>query len=150
MKLRVDLWLILPVTILIFLSLTTLLSINFSFFRNQLISLVIALAGFFVFSQVNKEFLKQCKLPIYITSLVLLGIILIIGIKSRGAIRWIDIAGVRLQFSEILKPFLAVSLASFISEYQHPTMKSFLLAIGFLLPIVFLIYLQPDLGNALI
>lgn len=148
--LKIDPWLILPVFLLVIMSLTTLLSINIVFFKSQLLSLAIALIGFFLFSRINMEFFRKLKLPIYIVSLILLGIILLIGIKSRGAIRWIDILGVRLQFSEILKPFLAIAFASFLADHNLPRIKFFVLAIVLLFPILILIYLQPDLGNALI
>lgn len=101
-------------------------------------------------SRFNYSGLQTFKKPLYIISLVLLAIILILGIESRGAIRWLEIFGIRIQFSETLKPVLSFVLASFIAGNKHPSLKSFLLAILFLIPVVALIYLQPDLGNALI
>ncbi len=147
---HIDLGLLIPVIILVIVSLTTLLSINPVFFKGQLLSLVAAVGAFFFFSQLNIDFLKQMKLPIYIVSLIILSIILFLGFESRGAIRWIDIFGIRLQFSEILKPFLALTLAAFLAENRSPAWKSFFMTILLLLPVIFLIYLQPDLGNAII
>ncbi len=147
---RLDLWLLVPVVVLIIVSLTTLLSINISFFKSQLLSLLIAIIAFLFFSTINIEFLKQLKVPIYFIALFLLAIVFFIGIESRGAVRWIDIFGTRLQFSEILKPFLALSLASFLSESEYSNLKYFFLVIFLMLPVVLLIGLQPDLGNGLI
>ncbi|HZE87580.1 MAG TPA: FtsW/RodA/SpoVE family cell cycle protein [Methylomirabilota bacterium] len=146
----IDWWLLIPVFILVGISLTTLFSVNITYFKTQLISFVIALLVFFFFARINIDFLKQIKTPIYISSLVLLSIIFVIGIESRGAIRWIDIGGVRLQFSEVLKPFLSVAFAVFLADSRFSPKKTFFLSILLLLPIVFLIYLQPDLGSALI
>lgn len=128
----------------------TLLSVSGVYFQAQLISLAAAVAGFFFFSQINIQFLKQLKLPIYLISLFLLAIILFLGIESRGAIRWITFAGVSIQFSEILKPFLAVAFAAFLTEKQHRKKRSFFSVLLFLLPVILLISLQPDLGSALI
>jgi rod shape determining protein RodA len=72
-----------------------------------------------------------------------------LGIESRGAVRWLEIAGFRIQFSEILKPFLAISLASFLSSGDY-SLKKYLSIFILLFPIAFLIFAQPDLGNALI
>jgi rod shape determining protein RodA len=132
------------------LSLTVLSSLNPAFFKSQLISLCISLIAFFFFSQINIEMVKTLKVPIYIVSLLLLLIVLIIGIESRGAVRWINVFGITLQFSEILKPFLLASFASHIANNKSPTFKSFLSMLIFMAPIFILIYLQPDLGSALI
>ncbi len=148
--LRVDFLLLLPVIVLVSISLVTLLSLNIAYFKSQIVSLVIALIAFFLFSQVNIEFLKQFKGPIYVLSLVFLLITLAIGIESHGAVRWIDILGIRLQFSEILKPFLSLIFASMLAERTVGSIKSFFLMILFVLPIFFLVYFQPDLGSALL
>lgn len=149
-KPRIDFWLIGPVITLLIISLTTLYSLNIAFFKSQIISLFVGIVAYFFFSKINIEFFKLLKLPIYIISLVFLSIVLFIGIESRGAIRWIDILGIRLQFSEILKPFLSLAFAAFISEQRSPKIKSYILNILLLFPIVVLIFLQPDLGSALL
>src|SRR5437016_3854354 len=111
---RIDFGLLLPVLVLLILSLTTLFSVSPSLFTNQAVFAGISLVAFFLFSQVNYKALRLYGVPIYIVSLILLVAILILGIESRGAVRWIEIFGSRLQLSEILKPFLAVSLAGFL------------------------------------
>lgn len=148
--LRIDFLLLIPVVVLVSVSLVTLLSLNFDFFRNQLINLCIAIIAFFFFSQVNIAFMRQLKLPIYIASIVFLLITLAIGIESHGAVRWINIFGAQLQFSEILKPFLSLIFASFLAERQNASIKSFFLSLLFVFPIFLLIYFQPDLGNAML
>lgn len=149
-RFQIDFWLLAPALVLVVISLTALSTINIIYFRSQIISFVIAILLFFIFSRINLDFLKSIKLPIYITSLILLVIVLIIGIESRGAIRWVEIAGVSLQFSEILKPFLALSFAAFIAESSQSNAKKFFLSLLFLLPVFLFIAFQPDLGSALI
>ena len=148
--LRIDFLLLLPVVVLVSVSLVTLLSLNFSFFKNQMINLVIALLAFFIASRLNIELIRQMKWQIYIASLVLLTVTLAIGIESHGAVRWIDILGVQFQFSEILKPFLALIFASLLAEHKTESMKSFLFSVVLILPVFFLVYFQPDLGSALL
>lgn len=147
---RIDWWLLVPVAILLSVSLVTLLSLNVSFFQNQLLSVLFALVAFFIFSQVNLRFIIQLKVPIYITAIVLLLITLILGFESRGAVRWIDFFGISLQFSEILKPFLAIAFAAILSDQQYPSFKSFLFMLMLIAPIFLLVYFQPDLGSALL
>lgn len=145
----IDLTLIIPVLVLIAISLVTLLSVSPSFFKSQLIFTIVGFVAFFVFSQINPSVLKHYALPIYIVSFVLLALVLFLGIESRGAVRWLEFAGFRIQFSEILKPFLAISLASFLTNEDY-SLKKYLSIFILLFPITFLIFAQPDLGNALI
>lgn len=148
--LHLDWGLILPVGILLFISLVTLFSIQISFFRSQLIFVIVASFLFLGFSFVNFRFLQYYALPMYVVSVILLLVVLVLGIESRGAVRWLDILGFRIQFSEMLKPFLALSLASFLAQRNNTAPRTFFMVLAYLAPIAFLIYRQPDLGNALI
>jgi|SRR5579885_813324 len=147
---RIDWGLLLPALLLACISLATLFALQVSYFKSQLFSLGISLLAFLFFSQMDGRVLRQLKLPLYIVSLLLLTIILLSGIKSHGAVRWLGLFGVRMQFSEILKPFLAISFVSFLSDNTQPTLGSFFLTWLLLIPVLVLIYFQPDLGNALI
>jgi rod shape determining protein RodA len=147
---KIDFWLLGPVFILISLSLATLFTINIGYFRTQFISLIVAIFGYIFFSRINIEFLRQLKIPIYFISIILLILVLVLGIEARGASRWVEILGVRLQFSEILKPFLCISFASIIADYKEINFKSFLKIFILLFPIVLLITIQPDLGSGLL
>lgn len=138
-----------PIVILVVLSLITLFSINIDYFKTQFIYLIISIIAFLFFSQVNCKVIKFYSLPIYFISLLSLVFILILGSQSRGAVRWLDIWGFRIQFSEIIKPFLLISLSYFLSK-RSATVKTFLLSFCFLMPIALLIYKQPDLGNTII
>ena len=144
-----DFGLLTPVLILVVLSLATLFSINPMLFRSQCIYFLVSLFAFFFFSQTQYYVLRFWVLPIYIGSLIILAFVLFLGFESRGAVRWIDVFGLQIQFSEILKPFLLVSLCAYISDKPRSG-KYLLITCLLLLPIAFLIYRQPDLGNALV
>ncbi len=145
-----DFALLVPAIVLAMLSLATMFSIDITFFKSQFIFLIIGLFVFFFFSQVNYKIIQLYMAPIYIVSLALLFIVLFLGIESRGSVRSIELLGFRVQFSEILKPFLAVSLAAYLSNLKNYSFRS-LLSVGLLiLPIAVLIFLEPDLGDALI
>lgn len=147
---RIDLGLVVPVLILLILSLTALFSVNVVFFKSQLIFAFLGILAFIFFSQVNYKVLQHFSTPIYIVSVSLLFLVLILGIESRGAIRWIEIAGFRIQFSEILKPFLAISLATFLAERKNYSFFSLLQVSALLSVVAALIFFQPDLGSSLI
>ena len=145
----IDWGLIAPVIVLVLLSLTILFSVDLSLFKNQLLFFIIGIFAFLFFSQTNYKTIKIYSIPIYIISIVLLLIVLIIGAETRGSVRWLEFLGFRVQFSEILKPFLAISFSSYLSSRNNHSFKTIFLGICFLMPIFFLVFLQPDLGNAL-
>lgn len=148
--LRIDFGLLVPALVLLILGLTGIFSLSFELFKAQLLFSVIALFVFLFFSQVNYQFLKSFGTVIYIVSIVILFLVLLIGIESRGSVRWFEILGFRIQFSELLKPFLTLSLSSFLVKRNNYSIKSFFLVLVLLFPIWLLIFLQPDLGNAII
>ena len=137
-----------PVVVLVTFSLTTLFSIDLSLFKSQLTYFIIGIFVFLFFSQTNYSVIKYYFMPIYVISVVLLCLVLLLGIESRGSVRWLELFGFRVQFSEILKPFLAISLSSYLAAANSYSLRVLLLSVCFLIPIVFLVFLQPDLGNA--
>ena len=148
--LGIDWWLLTPVAVLVIVSLVTLLSLNKSFFLSQFFTLIVGLVAFFIASRMRVETLQRLSLPIYIFSLISLFIVLIIGFESHGAVRWVSFFGFPIQFSELLKPFLSLALASYLAKSSNRSFKSLITVLLLLAPIFALIAFQPDLGNALI
>ncbi len=149
MKNSIDLGLLIPVLILITLSLLTLFTIDIALFRNQLIFFVIGILACFIFAKVNINILKHYSTYIYFFSILSLVLVLTIGIESRGSLRWFEILGFRFQFSEILKPFLIISFSTILQKENY-SFRKFMIILLLLSPLSFLIFKQPDLGNALI
>lgn len=147
---EIDWGLLTPVIILLILGLATIFTISINLFKSQLIFSAVSMLFFLFFSKINYYTLKQYNFVIYASSILLLFFVLIIGIESRGSIRWFEFMGFRVQFSELIKPFLIFSFASFLSSQNKKSFKNFILSLIFLFPVVFLIFLQPDLGNALV
>lgn len=146
----VDWLLMIAVSVIVIFSLVTLFSIDQSLFKSQLFFLIISVVVFIFFTQFNYSILRYYSVPIYIVSIVILTVVLFLGIESRGSVRWFEFLGIRVQFSEILKPFLALSLASYLTNLKSYSFRTFLTCLALLTPLTFLIFLQPDLGNALI
>lgn len=147
--LHIDWVLLTPVIVLIIFGLATLFSIYPVFFRNQLTYIIISLFVYLFFTNINYKVFQLYSLPIYILTVLILSIVLLIGIESRGATRWIEFFGFQIQFSEIFKPFLILALSSFLTK-SNTSFKTLFIGFLLLIPVAFLIYRQPDLGNALI
>ncbi len=87
----------------------------------------IALVSFglmYVVSCVNYKYYYKFASAIMTIAVVLCGIVLIIGIASHGATRWINVLGFNFQPSEFLKPAIIVYIAMACS-YNAKWLESF-------------------------
>ncbi|MEJ5199592.1 MAG: rod shape-determining protein RodA [Anaerolineae bacterium] len=103
-------------------------------------------------ASVDYRLLPSITYPIYLFLLVALAAIKLIGTTAGGAQRWLALGEFLLQPSELIKLGVILVLAHYLSAREQK-MESFLTPlIGLLLlaPAVVLIYLQPNLGTALV
>ncbi len=136
--------------VLLTFSLIIMSSISMELFKSQLLSAILVVIIYFISANLSFSGLKSLAFPIYIFSLIVLGVVLFLGIESHGAVRWVSLFGASIQFSEICKPLLVLAMATFLSQHANTEGKYFFFALGLLLPILMFIYLQPDLGDAII
>ncbi|HEV8102448.1 MAG TPA: rod shape-determining protein RodA [Gaiellaceae bacterium] len=90
--------------------------------------------------------------PIYFGTLAVMVFVLVAGAATRGSRRWIDVGFFTFQPSEFGKVVFILALAGFVVERSRSlsSPRAPLAIIGFgLVPIV-LVFLQPDIGTALV
>ncbi|OGE27892.1 rod shape-determining protein RodA [Candidatus Daviesbacteria bacterium RIFCSPHIGHO2_01_FULL_40_11] len=114
----------------------------------QLIFTGIGIVFFFLVSQIELESLRNLIKPLYIFILIVLVAVLILGIETRGALRWIPLGIFNIQPSEFAKPILILMLAKFWSEHS-PNWLNILKSLLWFAPSFVLVFKQPDLGSAL-
>lgn len=145
---RINWLLLLPALVLMIVSLATFYSLDKEIFRQQFIFLFVAVVFYMIFLYFPSDFYRYYSRFFYFGILLLLFLIFFIGIEARGSIRWVEFFGIRIQFSEILKPFFILYFASFITIARVKNFFSFLKGMLLFIPIFFLILKQPDLGSA--
>ena len=76
------------------------------------------------------------------------------GIAAQGSARWIKIAGVNVQPSEIAKLALILFCAHILDRFPLKQGKDWRITLGILMPVLILVlglvYKQPDLGTTLV
>lgn len=89
---------------------------------------------------------------IYAIAMIVLVLVLLFGIKVKGATSWFSIMGFTLQPSEFAKFATNIAVASYLSTYNTKlsNYRSQFIAFGIILVPMLLILLQPDAGSALI
>lgn len=103
---------------------------------------------FFLASQIELSSIKKLITLFYFFILLMLIGVLILGFETRGALRWIPLGALNIQPSEFTKPILILFLAKFWSEHL-PSWRNILKSLLWLLPLILLIFQQPDLGSSL-
>lgn len=117
----------------------------------QLIFFVIGLIVMLVISMFDYRIFSSANWYLYISAIILLAIVDLIGKTSGGATRWIDLQIFQLQPSEFYKFVSVVFLASFLSRrIGRSRAVDILYLFLMLLPPLFLILIEPDLGTALV
>lgn len=98
----------------------------------------------------NTGLYKNTGSVLYVFSIILLMFTLIFGETVRGSTRWIKIFGTQFQTSELIKPFLIVSYAEFLTRWKPTNLINIAKNIGLAVIPIALVFVQPDLGTALI
>lgn len=102
-------------------------------------------------SLIDYTFILKFAWPIYAFMIFLLGLVQLIGSNSNGSTRWISIAGIKFQPSEIAKIFIILFFAYFLSKYREKLNTFKVLALSGVLVAVplLLIVIQPDLSTTI-
>ena len=87
------------------------------YLQKQAACAVIGLAAMFVLSRIRPEFWYKMAWPLYGISILLLLMVLFFGQSVNGARRWINIAGLQFQPSEIAKFTMILLFARLTREY---------------------------------
>lgn len=118
----------------------------------QLVRFLVGFVALFVLAMIDIRFFAKYAYIFYFLGLILLLIVEIFGHIGMGAQRWIDLGFFKLQPSEFMKIALVLALAKYFHNTALQQIES---TRGIMPPIIMallpigLIYLQPDLGTAL-
>ncbi len=92
---------------------------SFYFVKRQIFFSALGLAGMLVAMHVDYRLLRKLTIPIFLGMTALLVIVLVYGIASGVAQRWIRVGPITIQPSEFMKFALVFMLALYIDRNQH-------------------------------
>jgi len=153
-SLHLDVPLLFGLILLILTSLFVLYSTsgqNTGMVRSQFINFILGSVIMLVLAQLNPQMLKRWSPWVYMTGVVILILVLIMGQIGKGAQRWLDLGFIRFQPSEIMKLGVPMMVAWFLSEHRLPPdkLRVFFTLVAIFVPVL-LIAKQPDLGTSLL
>lgn len=109
-------------------------------------------AGFLAAVLVDPDVFRRAQRWLYVGTLALMAFVFLAGTVARGSKRWIDLGFYRFQPSEFGKLVLLLFLAGFLANRSKRIGEARLVlaAIGLAAAPIALVFLQPDLGTALV
>lgn len=118
--------------------------------KRQLIWIVVGLVGFQAAVVLPLRYVLGIAHWGLLTTLVLMWSLLIPGLgrSANGAVRWIEIAALPIQPSELLKPFLVLQSARILGQWERLSDRHRWFWLGTVGAVLLGILLQPNLSTA--
>ena len=144
--------LILYVSLLTIIGIMLIGSAQPSVQNKQILGFIMGLVIMVVVSLIDYSFLLKFPWLYYAAMIVLLAWVLLNGVTRGGATRWIVIAGIQFQPSELAKLAIIVFFAYFFMKYNENLNTVKILGASFILagiPLA-MIFKQPDLSTTIV
>jgi cell division protein FtsW len=121
------------------------------FIKRHLLAVPVSVAVMFAISLLPPRKIRHGAFVLFGVSLLMLAATLVVGLEIKGARRWIDIAGLGIQPSELVKPTFAVVAAwLFAEQRRRPGFQGNLVSAGLFAVIIAILAKQPDFGMAVV
>ena len=122
---------------------------SYYFFFKHLFYIGIAIFFVIFFSSINQANLFRTSILLFIICFIFLILVPIIGIEVKGSKRWLEFPFLpRFQPIELLKPFIIIMVASVLSTEKGKNIYyKYFLSFIVIVPIMFLLITQPDIGQ---
>lgn len=118
----------------------------------QAIRVGVAAAVMLALATISAETVRRYTPQVFFIGLALLILVLAFGVVGRGAQRWLDLGLFRFQPSELIKLALPMMVAWLLTHsFMRTNRRLSFLACGVIVLVPgYLVFLQPDLGTALL
>ena len=122
---------------------------SYYFFFKHLFFIGIGIVFLIFFSSISENNMFKISILLFLICLIFLVLVPIIGLEVKGSKRWIDLPFLpRFQPIEILKPFIIIVMALILSsEKNYNIYYKYFLSFALIIPIIFLLITQPDIGQ---
>jgi len=121
------------------------------FVKRHLLAVPVALAIMFAVSLLSPRKVRHFAFVLFGISMAMLVATLVVGMEIKGARRWINVAGLGIQPSELVKPTFAVVAAwLFAEQRQRPSFQGNLISGVLFVVIMGVLIKQPDIGMAVV
>ena len=125
---------------------------NYFFFFKHLAYICLGIIILIFFSSLSEKNLFRISFFLFFISVFFLFLVPILGVDVKGSKLWLDLFFLpRFQPIELVKPFTIIFLATILSsEKNFNVYYKYLVSFIVIVPISFLLMIQPDIGQTLL
>jgi len=125
---------------------------NYFFFFRHLIFILLGIGVLIFFSSLSEKNLFKISLYLFFISIFFFFLVPIIGVEVKGSRRWLNLFFLpRFQPIELVKPFVIIFIATILCiEKNFNIFFKYVISFIAILPIIFLLVIQPDIGQTLL
>ena len=121
------------------------------FVKRHLLAVPVSLGIMFAVSLLPPRKIRHGAFVLFGVSVLMLVATLVIGVEIKGARRWINVAGLGIQPSELIKPTFAIVTAwLFAEQRRNPNFPGNWISAGLFVAILGILIKQPDIGMAVV
>ena len=121
------------------------------FVKRHLLAVPVSVAIMFAVSLLPPRKIRHGAFVLFGIALLMLVATLVIGVEIKGARRWINVAGLGIQPSELIKPTFAIVAAwLFAEQRRNPAFPGNWVSAGLFVVILGILIKQPDIGMAVV
>jgi len=122
---------------------------SYYFFFKHLFFIGIGIFFIIFFSSLKRDHLFKISIILFIVCFIFLILVPIVGVEVKGSKRWLVFLFLpRFQPIELLKPFIIIVIALVLSSEKSDNLYyKYLLSFIVIIPIIFLLITQPDIGQ---
>ena len=155
--LKQDKWLLVALSSLIVIGIITIFTATagfsgrgMSYVVRQLFVVSVSMAAFLTIIAFGHNKVFEVAYFIYFFVILVLLFTIFFAPKTMGSQRWLMLGGWSIQPSEFAKVAICLGLSKYLSRNPPLTIKPYLGAFLFVLPVAFLVFIQPDLGCTMV
>ena len=124
---------------------------TFFFAQRHFIVIPVSIIIMFAASLLARKGVRQLAVICFCFSVLLLILTLLIGVETKGAVRWINLGGFSIQPSEFVKPSFTIISAWMFSAWRlKEGFPGYLVSVGLYLVVVSMLLMQPDVGMTIL
>lgn len=123
---------------------------EFYFVHRHQVFLMLGMLTMLAVSLLPPVAIRRLAVVGFVGALGLMVMVPFIGVQTKGAHRWIDIAGISIQPSEFMKPCFAIVMAWICAEnHRRVDFTGYRVAIAVYAVTLLLLLVQPDIGMSI-
>lgn len=125
---------------------------KFYFFARQLIWSIVGLVAMIMCMSVNTEFFRRVSGIAYIFIIGILGVVLVVGVATKGSQRWLEVLGTSFQPSEFAKFIMIIFMSDYVIKNKNKLNGNFKSFLIFSIPLLlaFILIAKENLSTGIV